>query len=125
MDVLIHTKHWRLGPDQAALAAQWFTGWVAAACEQRPDLTPRRRSMPVDARAQIAAAGNPHDHRGGGGGASPGPARGVGLPLSGLVWVLAGRPGGQQREAAMVGGRDGGKGGGGAREGEGEGEGQG
>lgn len=30
---------WRLGPDQAALAAEWFRGWVAAACEQHPDLT--------------------------------------------------------------------------------------
>jgi Methyltransferase domain len=25
---------WRLGPDQAALAGEWFTGWVDAACEQ-------------------------------------------------------------------------------------------
>ena len=28
-----------LGPDQAGLAAEWFTGWVDAACEQRPELT--------------------------------------------------------------------------------------
>jgi hypothetical protein len=30
---------WRLGPDQAALTAQWLQGWVAAACEQDPSLT--------------------------------------------------------------------------------------
>ncbi|GLZ04584.1 hypothetical protein Acsp03_20500 [Actinomadura sp. NBRC 104412] len=29
---------WRLGPGDAALAAEWLRGWVAAACEQRPDL---------------------------------------------------------------------------------------
>jgi hypothetical protein len=29
---------WRLGPERAALAADWFAGWVAAAREQRPDL---------------------------------------------------------------------------------------
>ncbi|MFC5748728.1 class I SAM-dependent methyltransferase [Actinomadura rugatobispora] len=29
---------WRLGPGQAALAAEWLRGWVAAACEQEPDL---------------------------------------------------------------------------------------
>ncbi|GAA2079703.1 SAM-dependent methyltransferase [Actinomadura alba] len=31
---------WRLGPEQAALTAQWLQGWVAAAAEQRPDLAP-------------------------------------------------------------------------------------
>jgi SAM-dependent methyltransferase len=29
---------WRLGPDRAALSAEWLTGWTAAAAEQRPDL---------------------------------------------------------------------------------------
>ncbi|GAB3933804.1 methyltransferase domain-containing protein [Micromonospora vulcania] len=29
---------WRLGPEQAELAAEWFRGWLGAACEQRPDL---------------------------------------------------------------------------------------
>ncbi|MFI5924774.1 class I SAM-dependent methyltransferase [Micromonospora sp. NPDC051543] len=29
---------WRLGPQQADLAAEWFRGWLGAACEQRPDL---------------------------------------------------------------------------------------
>ncbi|MEV6911557.1 class I SAM-dependent methyltransferase [Amycolatopsis sp. NPDC051071] len=31
---------WRLGADQAALTAEWLTGWVGAACEQRPELIP-------------------------------------------------------------------------------------
>ncbi|MFJ6155014.1 methyltransferase domain-containing protein [Micromonospora profundi] len=29
---------WRLGPEQADLTAEWFRGWLGAACEQRPDL---------------------------------------------------------------------------------------
>lgn len=32
---------WRLGPDQAGLTEAWLRGWVAAACEQRPDLAPQ------------------------------------------------------------------------------------
>jgi trans-aconitate methyltransferase len=38
VDVLVRPSPWRLGPGQAALAARWFTGWLAAACEQRPEL---------------------------------------------------------------------------------------
>jgi SAM-dependent methyltransferase len=38
-DVLVRPSPWRLGAAQAALAAEWFTGWVGAACEQRPELT--------------------------------------------------------------------------------------
>src|SRR5262249_58131983 len=38
MGVLVRSSPWRLGADQADLAAEWFTGWVAAACEQRPEL---------------------------------------------------------------------------------------
>jgi hypothetical protein len=37
--VRVRPAPWRLGPDQAALAAEWLRGWVAAACEQRPELT--------------------------------------------------------------------------------------
>ena len=40
-DVRVRPSPWRLGGDQAALIAQWFSGWVAAACQQRPDLVPR------------------------------------------------------------------------------------
>lgn len=36
--VTVRPSPWRLGPEQAALAAQWLRGWVGAAAEQRPDL---------------------------------------------------------------------------------------
>ena len=38
IDVQVRPSPWRLGPDQAALTAEWLTGWVDAACEQRPEL---------------------------------------------------------------------------------------
>lgn len=38
VDVLVRPSPWRLGPDQAALAVAWFTGWFGAACEQEPEL---------------------------------------------------------------------------------------
>lgn len=47
---------WRLGPDQTALTEEWLRGWVAAACEQRPDLTAEARSY-LDRRLAAAAAG--------------------------------------------------------------------
>lgn len=37
-DVVVRPSPWRLGPAHAALAAEWFTGWVGAAGEQRPEL---------------------------------------------------------------------------------------
>jgi hypothetical protein len=37
-EVLVRPSPWRLGPAETELATTWFTGWVAAACEQRPDL---------------------------------------------------------------------------------------
>jgi hypothetical protein len=37
-EVQLRPSPWRLGPDQSALAGQWLRGWVAAACEQRPEL---------------------------------------------------------------------------------------
>lgn len=39
-DVLVRPSPWRLGPGHAALTAEWFAGWVGAACEQDPDLAP-------------------------------------------------------------------------------------
>lgn len=33
-EVLVRPSHWRLGAAHSALAAEWFTGWVGAACEQ-------------------------------------------------------------------------------------------
>lgn len=38
VDVRERLSPWRLGPEQADLTAQWFRGWLGAACEQRPDL---------------------------------------------------------------------------------------
>jgi hypothetical protein len=34
--VVVRPSPWRLGPDRAALAAEWFAGWMGAACEQSP-----------------------------------------------------------------------------------------
>jgi SAM-dependent methyltransferase len=39
LDVLVRPSPWRLGADQADLAAEWFRGWAAAAFEQRPELS--------------------------------------------------------------------------------------
>ncbi len=38
LSVLVRFSPWRLGTDQADLTSEWFRGWVAAACEQRPEL---------------------------------------------------------------------------------------
>lgn len=38
-EVLVCPSPWRLGPSHVDLAAEWFTGWVAAACEQEAELT--------------------------------------------------------------------------------------
>ncbi|GGQ59347.1 class I SAM-dependent methyltransferase [Couchioplanes azureus] len=46
---------WRLGPEQAALTAEWLRGWVAAAAEQRPDL---HTEDYLAARLAAAAAGD-------------------------------------------------------------------
>ena len=37
-EVLVRPSPWRLGAFEADLAAEWFGGWVGAACEQRPEL---------------------------------------------------------------------------------------
>ena len=37
-EVLVRPSPWRLGAAHADLAAEWFSGWVAAACEQEPAL---------------------------------------------------------------------------------------
>jgi hypothetical protein len=36
--VLVRPSPWRLGALQSELAAEWFVGWVGAACEQQPEL---------------------------------------------------------------------------------------
>jgi hypothetical protein len=38
-EVLVRPSPWRLGASEADLAAEWFTGWVGAACEQQVELT--------------------------------------------------------------------------------------
>ena len=38
LTVHVRPSSWRLGPDRAALAAEWLAGWAEAAAEQRPDL---------------------------------------------------------------------------------------
>ena len=40
-EVLVRASPWRLGAAQADLAAEWFTGWVGAACEQQVGSPPR------------------------------------------------------------------------------------
>lgn len=37
-EVLVRSSPWRLGARQSGLVAEWFTGWVAAACEQEAEL---------------------------------------------------------------------------------------
>ncbi|MFK3979073.1 class I SAM-dependent methyltransferase [Micromonospora sp. NPDC050397] len=39
IDVRVRSSPWRLGADRAELIAEWFEGWVGAACEQEPELT--------------------------------------------------------------------------------------
>jgi len=41
-EVLVRPSPWRLGPAHAALVAEWFTGWVGAACEQDAELAGQR-----------------------------------------------------------------------------------
>jgi SAM-dependent methyltransferase len=53
MSVLVEGSPWRLGADQADLAAEWFGGWVAAACEARPELS---RPVAAYAARRLAAA---------------------------------------------------------------------
>lgn len=57
LEVLVRPSPWRLGPGHAALAAAWFTGWLAAACEQCPKLRPH---APSYARRRLAEAAAGH-----------------------------------------------------------------
>jgi trans-aconitate methyltransferase len=38
VEVHVRPSPWRLGTTQAELTAEWFTGWVGAACEQQAEL---------------------------------------------------------------------------------------
>jgi SAM-dependent methyltransferase len=37
-EILVRPSPWQLGPAHSALAVEWFTGWVGAACEQEVEL---------------------------------------------------------------------------------------
>ncbi|WP_407341335.1 SAM-dependent methyltransferase [Pengzhenrongella phosphoraccumulans] len=65
-EVLVRPSPWQLGPDDAALTTEWLRGWVAAAIEQRPELTvaaagyARRRAAEVTA-GRLRATVHHHD----------------------------------------------------------------
>jgi hypothetical protein len=56
-EVLIRPSRWRLDAAHADLAAEWFRGWVAAACEQEPALVAEAGAY-RDRRLAQAAAGD-------------------------------------------------------------------
>jgi hypothetical protein len=53
--VQVRPSPWRLGPGQADLMSEWFNGWVAAACEQRPELTGPAEAYASSRLAAVAA----------------------------------------------------------------------
>jgi hypothetical protein len=55
-EVLVRPSPWRLDAARADLAAEWFEGWVAAACEQEPALAAEGGAY-RDRRLAQAAAG--------------------------------------------------------------------
>ena len=55
-EVLVRPSPWRLDAAHADLAAEWFGGWVAAACEQEPALAAEAAAY-RDRRLAQAAAG--------------------------------------------------------------------
>lgn len=54
--VRVHPSPWRLGPDEAALTAEWLRGWVGAAVEERPELAERAEAY-LESRLGACAAG--------------------------------------------------------------------
>jgi hypothetical protein len=55
VSVVVRSSPWRLGPDRSGLATEWLSGWVAAACEQRPDLARPAEAYSASRRAAAAA----------------------------------------------------------------------
>jgi hypothetical protein len=55
-EVLVRPSPWRLDATDADLAAEWFDGWVAAACEQEPELAAEAGAY-RERRLRQAAAG--------------------------------------------------------------------
>ena len=65
-EVLVRPSPWRLGALQADLAAEWFTGWVGAACEQQLELAAEtddytRRRLAEATAGQLAVTVNHAD----------------------------------------------------------------
>lgn len=56
LEALLRPSPWRLGPDEHQLQAQWFTGWLGAACERSPGLA-AEASAYAERRLADAAAG--------------------------------------------------------------------
>ena len=54
-EVLVRPSPWRLDAANAGLAAEWFDGWVAAACEQEPALAAEAGAYRERRLAQAAA----------------------------------------------------------------------
>lgn len=55
-EATLRSTPWRLGGAEAAgLIAEWLRGWVAAACEQRPELAGPAREYARRRRAELAA----------------------------------------------------------------------
>jgi hypothetical protein len=55
MGVRVRPGPWRLGADHPGLIAEWLTGWVGAACAQRPDLAGPAAGYLRRRRAELAA----------------------------------------------------------------------
>jgi len=55
VEVLVRPSPWRLGAEHGALAAEWFRGWLGAACEQDPALTRAAREYGRRRFAEAAA----------------------------------------------------------------------
>jgi hypothetical protein len=56
VEVLVRPSPWRLDAAHAELTAEWLDGWIAAACEQEPELTADAGAY-LDRRLTQAAAG--------------------------------------------------------------------
>jgi SAM-dependent methyltransferase len=54
-DVLVRASPWRLGAAEQALTAAWFGGWLAAACEHRPELVMHAGDYDRQRRLDVAA----------------------------------------------------------------------
>jgi hypothetical protein len=52
---VVRPSPWRLGAAHADLESEWLEGWIAAACEQEPELAAAARAYRDRRLAQIAA----------------------------------------------------------------------